>query len=194
MLITLQIGNLNYIYYMDVAEIKKKGRPFKMIHWITQLEEVLSNEEVLFLTDRDIVFLVNSRLSPDHRINQRTFENWVAGKFSPDDKTGEKFMEMLEEARIKQKQYLGKKMYEDDKYFYRTAWTLERKFPNEFSLKNYNINKNEDTRIIQINVGDEKQQALIENLMNPKQELSEFTIIEPKQIVSKNNENENYDF
>jgi hypothetical protein len=35
------------------------GRPFKMNNWLTALKGVLADEDILFLSDKDLVFLVN---------------------------------------------------------------------------------------------------------------------------------------
>jgi hypothetical protein len=36
------------------------GRPFKMNNWLTALKGVLADEDILFLSDKDLVFLVNN--------------------------------------------------------------------------------------------------------------------------------------
>jgi hypothetical protein len=37
------------------------GRPFKMNNWLA-LKGVLADEDILFLSDKDLVFLVNNNL------------------------------------------------------------------------------------------------------------------------------------
>jgi hypothetical protein len=34
------------------------GRPFKMNNWLTALKGVLADEDILFLSDKDLVFLL----------------------------------------------------------------------------------------------------------------------------------------
>jgi hypothetical protein len=36
------------------------GRPFKMNNWLTALKGVLADEDIFFLSDKDLVFLVNN--------------------------------------------------------------------------------------------------------------------------------------
>jgi hypothetical protein len=173
-------------------EIKKRGRPFKMSKWIIKLEEVLSEENILFLSDHDLRFLVNERLEDKEQISKRTFENWKSGEFHPDDSTGQKFLKCIEGALIKQKQFLAKKMIEDDKNWQRFAWIMERKF-DEWNLKKISerINKNETTNIIQITAGNEAQRLLIDNIIN-----TDFVEVKPRAISSKydNKIDDEYEF
>jgi len=173
-------------------DIKKKaGRPFKMEAWIVQLEDVLSEENILFLSDSDLRFLVNDRLEESQQISKRTFENWKKGEFHPDDNIGRKFLKCIEGALIKQKQFLAKKMIEDDKNWQRFAWIMERKF-DEWNLKKISerITKNENTNIIQISAGNEVQRKLLDNIIN-----ADFTDVNLKALQSKNdNEEDKYEF
>jgi len=175
-------------------EIKKRGRPFKMEAWVTQLEAVLTEENILFLSDQDLRFLVNQRLDESQQISKRTFENWKSGEFHPDDDTGRKFLKCIEGALIKQKQFLAKKMIEDDKNWQRFAWIMERKF-DEWNLKKISerINKNENTNIIQIQASSDMQKKLLGNMMMIN---AEFTEVKPLELMSKNdNEDEDeYEF
>lgn len=164
-----------------------KGRPFKMASWIPALQEVLENNSIAFLTDKDLVFLVNKKLSTDDRITERTFKNWKTGKFAPNEQLGSEFLELIEEAMIKEKVALGEKLQNDKTgQWTRFAWILERKF-EEFNLKQISENTNKTSQtFIQINASSDKQQKMIENLINP-----EFIEIKPKQIVQpQNNDDE----
>lgn len=158
------------------------GRPFKMVRWVDELKAVLLENNALFLTDKDLHFLVNQKLPKNDKITLRTFENWVAGKFAPDEETGREFMELLQNARIIQKQALiGKILTDNDKNWYRFAWLAERKF-DELNLKHKSesITKNEQTRIIQISAANDEQKALIDNIIN-----ADFTEVKPLQIQLK---------
>lgn len=171
------------------------GRPNKMKEWVRALMNVLENENIIFLTDKDLILLVNRTLPSDNQISQSTFEKWKAGKFHENDEIGKEFIGCIELALIRQKQWLGEKMLnENSGYWVRYAWTLERKF-SEFNLKHIseNINKNEQETVINITAGSQEQKALIDNLINP-----EFTEIKPiplpiKKDVEQTDNDEDYD-
>lgn len=161
---------------------KERGRPFKMGNWIPSLQQVLNNNSVVFLTDADLVFLVNKLLPIEDRITTRTFKNWKAGKFAPNEELGVEFLELIQEALIKEKMALGEALKNDKTgQWVRYAWILERKF-EEFNLKHIseNINKNEETQIIQITAGNNEQKALIQNILNP-----DFIELKPEQLPAK---------
>ena len=149
-------------------EKRSVGRPFKMKGFIDVFKEVLEEENSLFITEKDLLFLANKKLKKKDRITLRTFQNWKAGEFHQDEETGEEFLELVDEMLIRQKQYLGKMMLDtNNSSWTKYAWALERKF-DEFNLKHVSerINKNENTNIIQITASNEKQRALIDNLIN----------------------------
>lgn len=151
-------------------KIKKRpeGKQPKMEQWIVGLKKVLAEENIDFLTDEDLLFLVNSKLNKKNRIALRTFKYWQAGKFAPDEEIGEEFIYLLAVARIKQKQSIGQKMVDEKGITWtKYAWLLERKF-DDLNLKRIteNINKNETTTIIQISAASDEQKALIDNIIN----------------------------
>jgi hypothetical protein len=144
------------------------GRPFKMTNWIPSLQAVLDNNSVVFLTDKDLVFLVNKSLPIEDRITTRCFKNWKAGKFAPNEELGLIFLEMIEEALIKEKLALGEALKNDKTgQWVRYAWILERKF-EEFNLKyiSESTHKNEHSQVIQITAGNNEQKKMIENLID----------------------------
>lgn len=174
-------------------EIEKRvaGRPFKMESWLHQLNIVLEDEDILFLSDKDLVFLVNRELLLEHQISDSTFEKWKAGKYAPNEEVGKEFIKCIHLALIRQKQLLSKKMMEDNSgQWTRYAWIMERKF-TEWNLKHIseNVNKNEQSTVIQITAGNEEQRKLIDNLIN-----ADFEEVKPLQIkqnnVQQNNEKE----
>lgn len=174
------------------------GRPFKMHRWVEKLKEVLLKEDTTFLHDEDLIFLVNMELEENEQITPRTFMNWKAGKFTPDEQIGKEFMEILKYCKIKQKQFLMAKIIEpNDKNWYRFAWIAERRF-EELNLKKItetNI-KNEQTAIIQIMAANDEQSKLIDSIINP--EFDAFKIVEPKRIPNQKDvelptDNENED-
>ena len=171
-----------------------KGRPFKMANWIPALQDVLDSNSIVFLTDKDLVFLVNKNLSKEDRITERTFKNWKTGKFAPNENLGSEFLELIQEAMIKEKVALGEKLQNDKTgQWTRFAWILERKF-EEFNLKQISENTNKTTQtFIQINAGSDEQKRMIENLINP-----EFKEVKPIQIAqifkTQNNDDEELPF
>lgn len=53
----------------DGIEKRLAGRPFKMQEWVSELVNILSEEDILFLSDKDLVFLVNRRLPEENQIS-----------------------------------------------------------------------------------------------------------------------------
>lgn len=183
------------------------GNWSKMEKWVVKLEKVLEKENIIFLTDNDLIFLVNKELPKKDRITRQTFHNWKTGKFGALDKEiGEQFVEMVHGAMIMQKNHLLNKLLNtDDKNWTKMAWILERRF-EEWNLKHISesVNKNERT-VVNIVAGSNEQKALIDSLINgtPQIEAKDvmFYEIPPTPIELKkedtnnqNNENENYPF
>lgn len=169
------------------------GRPFKQKIWVEKLKEVLAEEDTRFLTDEDLVFLVNQRLEKSHRIDRRTFMNWKSGKFHQDDEVGEEFIELIEFVLIKQKQELLKQIIEpNDKNWYRFAWIAERKF-GELNLKKITETKNTNSQEIniQISAADNEQMKLIDSIVNPLA-FTDYKAVEPKELPL-NDSNESTD-
>ncbi|MCG2611511.1 hypothetical protein LZZ90_08320 [Flavobacterium sp. SM15] len=165
----------------DNLNKNEKGRPFKMKVWLPALKAVLDNEDLRYLTDNELLFLVNRLLPKNERINKRTFINWKGGKFAPDEEIGEEFLELMEYAHIRQKQALGQKMLDENNMTWtKYAWLLERKF-SDLNLKHISehTNKNEQTTINIIASSDE-QKKLIESIMN-----TEFIEIKPEALPIK---------
>jgi hypothetical protein len=189
------IIELNKIISIKMIENKKeRGRPFKMQTWITELKNVLEERNIIYLTDEDLIFLVNKRLPKESQISKSTFEKWKAGKFAPDDETGKEFIDLIHLALINEKNTIGYKLENDTSgQWTRYAWILERKF-SEWNLKHIseNINKNEQATIIQITAGNEEQKKMIENLINYS---PDFVEIKPNQISANDNDKEDeFDF
>ena len=164
------------------------SKNFKMVNWITALKEVLNDEDILFLSDKDLVFMVNHKLPKKHKIGDATFERWKAGKYAPDEETAKDFIECIKYALIKQKQYLGEKLRNDTTgQWTRYAWILERKF-NDWNLKHLseNLNKTETETVINITAGNDAQRKLIDSLIN-----TDFVEIKPTQISTSDNEIDN---
>lgn len=175
---------------MNENENNLIGRPNKMLNWLSELKQVLAVEDILFLSDKDLQFLVNKNLDEKDRITERTFENWKANKFHPSDTIGKEFIESIQFALIKQKQFLSKKMIEDDKNWQRYAWIMERKF-TEWNLKHIseNINRNEQQTTINITAANDSQRLLIDNIIN-----ADFEEIKPSRLEQSNDKSQEDEF
>lgn len=166
------------------------GRPFKMQKWVDELKIVLSTEDILFLSDQDLHFLVNQKLDQKEQISKSTFEKWKAGQFAPNEEIGKEFIQCIQLALIKQKQFLGEKLMNDTTgQWTRYAWFFERKF-SEWNLKHIseNINKNEQSTVIQITANSDEQKALIDKII-----YSDFEEIKPIELEN-NVKEDDYEF
>jgi hypothetical protein len=167
-----------------------RGKTSKMEAWVKKLKKVLNKENIIYLTDAELQFLVNKELPKKDRITRQCFENWKAGKFgSQDENIGEEFQELIQCALIEQKNNLFSKMMDtDDKNWTKIAWVLERKF-SEWNLKHIseNVNKNEQQTIIQISAGNDEQKNLIDNIIN----IDHFELPNEKLNINQNNVKDN---
>lgn len=116
------------------------GRPTKLIPtFLEATKKVLQDENVVFLTDEELLFLINEKL-PDEtmRISPSTFEKWKAGKVQ-DDANGKEFLRLVKSALILEKNHLFHKLESVPKDWQKYAWIIERKFkewrmPNKFEI------------------------------------------------------------
>ena len=177
-----------------------RGRPSKMKIWIDALKKVLAERKIIFLTDEDLVLLVNREIkaseTPNFTIDTRTFKRWKSGD-TKNDTYGEEFLETLQLAYIDMKDYVGEKL-QTDSNFARWAWILERKFAGEFSLiKRFETTHKNET-IIQITAGDKENQQLLDGIINGNAIDIEFKEVEPTLIQSgkttDNIKNDEFDF
>jgi hypothetical protein len=157
-----------------------QGRPFKMKVWIEKLEEVLDENNAVYLTDEDLVFLVNDKIDDEKfHITSRTLRNWKSGK-APDEETGKQFLRLFQKALIKQKKALFEKLESTENVTWtRLAWILERRF-SEWNLKSISEIKNTNENIIQITAANLEQANLIDNIIN-----ADFVEIPLKRIELK---------
>ena len=181
----------------DDNDKRSAGRPFKMKSFVDAFKEVLEEEDLLFLKEEDLLFLANKRLAKKDRITKRSFQNWKVGKFHQDEETGETFLELIEEMLIRQKQFIGRRMFEtNNSTWQKYKFLLERKF-DEFNLKHISerINKNENTNIIQITAGNEEQRKLIDTIINGNAQTVPYEVVPPKQLNDslKNDDNKKAD-
>lgn len=105
----------------------KGGRPTKLTDkFFAAAEEVINGERALYLTDEDLLFIINEKLEQENKITHVTFENWKAGKISDDEK-GKRFFGLIKKALTNEKINLFREMKQDTQW-QRKAWILERKF------------------------------------------------------------------
>ncbi|PZR04735.1 MAG: hypothetical protein DI539_25385 [Flavobacterium psychrophilum] len=168
--------------------IKKKNRPgqgrkYKMTDKLVSIfENIVRNQPVAFLTDEELVFLINKELETKERIDIKTFKNWKSGK-SPDNETARKFEELYVDARMIQKLGLLSKILEGgDKNWYRFAWILKNKWDNEYNPATQIQHTSEKT--INILPANDEQKKLIDNIFNVIND-AEYVEVPPKQIATK---------
>lgn len=181
---------------METNNEKRKNRPgqgrkYKMTDKLIEIfEDIVRNNPVAFLTDEELVYLINKELEVNERIDIRTLRNWKAGK-SPENEIARKFEELYMDARMIQKNTLIVKILEGgDKNWYRFAWILKAKWDNEFNPTTQIQHTSEKT--INIVAANDEQKTLIDNIINV-----DCVEIPVKQIASKelDNEKENeYEF
>lgn len=109
------------------------GRPTKIAEFTKALEKILTSENVIALTDEDLVFLVNEELEEDERIHQSTFQKWKAWKVE-DEEAGREFLRLYKKALIKEKTNLMSTMKTEEWQWQKTAWIIERKF-DEWNIR-----------------------------------------------------------
>lgn len=189
--------NQRKMYKIGERQQLKKIKDSKMTKWLPVLKEVLDSDNILLLTDKDLVFLVNQKLQPEERITEECFSMWKNQKRNaPSDEIGNQFIEMIKYALIRQKMSIERKMFDETNStnWQRWAWLLERKF-EEWNLKHIseNINKNEQSTVINITAGSDEQKKLIDNIINATFEEIPFKELEPKKETLNNNEKEDYE-
>jgi hypothetical protein len=116
------------------------GRPSKIHAFIEALKDVLSVDEfekqIIFLTDAELVFVINQKLKEKERITDMTFRRWKAKNTGEDvkgveplDEVGKEFCSVYKSALIRQKAALFKKLLSPSEgQWQRYAWIIERKF------------------------------------------------------------------
>ena len=125
----------------------KRGRPPKLTKkWIAVAREVVDTDiNAIILTDEELVFLINEKVTKKQKISGRTFIRWKnknKGKDDEDkeegdeklDKIGVEFCHLYKKALLKQKKDLFNSLKDDDKQWQRFAWIIERKF-NDWNIK-----------------------------------------------------------
>jgi len=114
--------------------INKQGRPTKINAFIEKAKDVLFRNDIVLLTNEELLFLINEELSEEEKVSTRSFERWKSGDFGKNTQVGNEFLALMKKALIIQKRNLFKKFENDDKAWTRWAWIIERKF-SEWNLK-----------------------------------------------------------
>lgn len=111
------------------------GRPTKLTtNFLRTAKKVLDNaEELVLLTDEDLLFEINDKLPENERITKRTFERWKAKYEDEEDESLNKkeatFVGYIKKAlRLQERKLLENLMNDDGKTWRKWAWLLERKF------------------------------------------------------------------
>jgi len=112
------------------------ARPTKINDTIIQAFQTVVNEDFnsIFLTDEELVILVNELLKPRDQFSYSAFKDWKAFALkskvdsSPENLLKYRELEsLIKRALIKQKKTLFQKFQEDSQW-QKWAWILERKF------------------------------------------------------------------
>lgn len=120
----------------------KGGAPSKLNkNFIDVAKTIIYQDEMMFLTDEDLLHLINRELDDSARISDRTFENWKAGNFGENKELGAQFLRLIKDALVEQKKSLFKKFGDKTDIWTKWAWIIERKF-SEWNLKTINETKN----------------------------------------------------
>ena len=113
----------------------KGGRPTKLTpKLIAAMSDVVLDNNALYLTDEDLIFLLNEKLPEDDRIAIQTFKDYKAGRRQQNSPLIEEFATLIKKALGREKQNLLKDVRAGVLNWQSRAWILERKF-KEWNLK-----------------------------------------------------------
>lgn len=104
-----------------------RGRPSKMTKEFIEIFEEIVSENILFLTDEEMIIELNDKLPKEQQIIESTFRKWKAGGQS-NNVFYEDFLHLIKKALTKQKVRLFNELQSDEKAWQRWAWIIERKF------------------------------------------------------------------
>ena len=136
------------------------GRPTKIKNFIEAFEKVLekSEEDVIYLTDEELLFTVNYELEEEHRIAESTLWKWKAWILDTEDiekaELMSRFLLLYKKALTNQKRELMKEVRKWENNWQSRAWIIERKF-DEWNLRT-KVDKNVKADIHNISPEEEK--------------------------------------
>lgn len=132
---------------------KKTGRPSKLTEkYIEAAKQVLGLDSpdsisAIIYTDEELIMLINEKLLPGERINERTFRDWKARKID-NHLLSSSFLPLVKKALTSQKDYLFQK-YQNDPIWQKWAWIIERKF-TDWDIRLRWIEKQKEGNVEQI--------------------------------------------
>lgn len=112
----------------------KTGRPTKLTPQVLKTFEKVINDNVLFCTDQDLIFLLNEALPEDNRFSYEAFSKWKRGERQKDSPLYGQFVRLVKKALLKEKRTLLMQLKTGADNWQARAWILERKF-DEWNLK-----------------------------------------------------------
>lgn len=132
-----------------MAKGNKWGRPAKINEQrLAAAKKVIADENnIVCLTDEDLLDEINDSLKPEHQVSQTTFEEYKAWKKLKDAEKQallDEFSGLYKKALRKQKKNLLNKMVKDFDKRQRYAWIVERKF-DEWNIRSIGVQKHEVT-------------------------------------------------
>lgn len=112
---------------------KKRGRPTKLTQKVIDtLKKVV--EDAMYLTDKDLVFLLNEKLDKKEKISYETFRAYKNGNRQGNSVLMSEFVTLIKKTLIQEKKNLLKELRNGEFGWQAKAWILERKF-TEWNLK-----------------------------------------------------------
>lgn len=112
---------------------KKRGRPTKLTQKVIDtLKKVV--EDAIYLTDKDLVFLLNEKLDKKEKISYETFRAYKNGNRQGNSVLMSEFVTLIKKTLIQEKKNLLKELRNGEFGWQAKAWILERKF-TEWNLK-----------------------------------------------------------
>ena len=116
-----------------MSKDKKVGRPTKLTEELIEALKEVANDSI-YLTDEDLIFLVNEKLPEENRIAIQTFKDYKAGRRQQNSDLIDEFANLIKKALTNEKINLLKKVEKGENGWQSKAWILERKF-TEWNLK-----------------------------------------------------------
>jgi hypothetical protein len=109
------------------------GRPTKLTKKVIDILKQVA-EDSIYLTDEDLLFLLNEKLEPEERIATPTFKAYKGGTRQGNSPLMKEFVYYIKKALINEKKALLKELKKGEGQWQSKAWILERKFA-EWNLK-----------------------------------------------------------
>jgi hypothetical protein len=153
----------------DMSEIQKKNTKGTRVLGISKFDTFLGavkellpesgdwNSWVVACTDEDLLFMLNAKLAPEHRISEQTWRRYKrgeAGASKVDVECLDVFVSAYKRAVIGMKRVCMQNLQDDvPGGWQRYAWILERKF-DEWNLRTKTVDETPDVRRLVLRVAD----------------------------------------